>query len=216
MTSFLTGRSHSWLAAGSAECAEKVIYVGLPLCARADDFKAERVVDHDHGYVGDRVLRPHPHSLRTLALDPFEHRGLYPFGEPEPSMRRVDAGVLLKDGGRIRELEGDFRTADTGPGRVTDEHGPPCPARLDQCLLKLSDELSIDDHVIDIEILPRSCSHDAVKRRSVGAKTLGKHSVDQLQAVPKLPRPCSPCPGADHGPVDVGKHQFARAVHPAD
>ena len=88
------------LLPGSAECAEKVLYVSQPLCAHADDLEAESVVDREHGPFGERVLRPHPHSLRPLVPGPF----------------------------------------------------------------KLCDELGIDGHIADIEILPRSGLHDVVKR----------------------------------------------------
>src|SRR5258708_39137515 len=90
----------------SAECAEQVPDVSLPLCARADDIEAERVVDRDHGRVGERVVRLHAYSLWPLVPDPFEHRRLHPFSEPQPAMRRVDAGVLLPDGRVIPRLEG--------------------------------------------------------------------------------------------------------------
>jgi hypothetical protein len=78
--------------------------------------------------------------------------------------------------------------------------------RLDQRPVKLGDELGIDDHVPDIEVLPRSGLHDVVKRRGVGAEMFGKGPVDHLQAVSEISRPFSARPALDHRPVDVGKH----------
>src|SRR5262249_11241129 len=159
-------------SAWSAEYAKKVSGVSLPLCARADHLKAKSVVDREHGRIGDGVLRPHPRSFRPLSPDPFEHRRLCPFGEPEPAVRRVDARVLLMDEGWIPRLECAFRAADARPGVVTTEHRPSGPARLDEGPVKLGDERGVDGHVTEVEIFPRSGLHDAVKRCRVGAEVV--------------------------------------------
>src|SRR6266545_5299682 len=201
---------------GSAECADKVADVSLPLSARADDLEAERVVDREHGRVGERVVRPHPSNLRPLVSDPFEHRRLRPLGETPPTMSAVDARVLLNDGAGIPRLEGDLRAADTRASRITHEHRPSRSTRLDERPVKLGHEVGIDDHVTHIEAVPRSGLHDVVKRRSVGAEILGKDPVDHLEAVAETSRPLSARPAPDHRPVDVAKHQLTRAVHPGD
>ena len=103
------------------------------------------------------------------------------------------------------------------PGGVTHEHGPARSTRLHERPVELGDELGIDDHVTDIEVLPRRGLHDVVKRRGVGAEMLGIDAVDHLQSVAEI-RALVPArrPALDHRPVDVGQHQLARAVHPGD
>src|SRR6266511_4081846 len=125
---------------GSAECADKVADVSLPLSARADDLEAERVVDR-------------------------EHRRLRPLGETQHTMSAVDARVLLNDGAGIPRLEGDLRAADTRASKITHEHRPSRSTRLDERPVKLGHEVGIDDHVTHIEAVPRSGLHDVVKRR---------------------------------------------------
>jgi quinol monooxygenase YgiN len=131
-------------------------------------------------------------------------------------MLGIDAGVLLKNGAGVPRLEDDFCTADTCPGAITNEPRPARSTRRDQRPVELGDELGIDDHVTDVEVLPRGGLHDVVNRRGVDAEMLEVDPLHYFQLVPEMSRAFRASPAVDHRPVDVGQHELAGAVHSGD
>ena len=114
----------------------------------------------------------------------------------------------------VRWLEDDLRAANTGAGGVADQRRPSHPSGLLQRAVEFGDEVRVDEHVTDIEVVAWRRLHDVVERGGVGTEMLRERAVDHLQVVAALPRASSPRPVLDHRPVDVGEAQLVRAVDP--